>query len=98
MYMCREAVVNTVLTKFNNFYNWHCKSIADLYNQIDDIPQANQLINSITICDPAVGSGHFLVSALNELIRLKYELGILVDSEGKRIKNLIIHFASKAMS
>ena len=86
MYMCRESVVNTVLTKFNNFYNWHCKSIADLYNQIDDIPQANQLINSITICDPAVGSGHFLVSALNELIRLKYELGILVDSEGKRIK------------
>ena len=86
MYMCREAVVNTVLTKFNNFYNWHCKSIADLYNQIDDIPQANQLINSITICDPSVGSGHFLVSALNELIRLKYELGILVDSEGKRIK------------
>ena len=86
MYMCREAVVNTVLTKFNNFYNWHCKSIADLYNQIDNIPQANQLINSITICDPAVGSGHFLVSALNELIYLKYELGILVDSEGKRIK------------
>ena len=33
-----------------------------------------------------MGSGHFLVSALNELIRLKYELGILVDSEGKRIK------------
>ena len=86
MYMCREAVVNTILTKFNNFYNWHCKSIADLYNQIDDIPQANQLINSVTICDPAVGSGHFLVSALNELICLKYELGILVDSEGKRIK------------
>ena len=86
MYMCREAVTNTVLTKFNSFYNWHCKSVADLYNKIDDIPKANQLINSITICDPAVGSGHFLVSALNELIRLKYELGILVDSEGKRIR------------
>ena len=57
-----------------------------MYNKIDDISQANQLINNITICDPAVGSGHFLVSALNELIRLKYELGILVDSEGKRIK------------
>ena len=86
MYMCREAVANSVLTKFNNFYNWNCTSVADLYNKIDDISQANQLINSITICDPAVGSGHFLVSALNELIRLKYELGILVDSEGKRIK------------
>lgn len=86
MYMCREAVANSVLTKFNNFYNWNCMSVTDLYNKIDDILQANQLINSITICDPAVGSGHFLVSALNELIRLKYELGILVDSEGKRIK------------
>ena len=86
MYMCREAVANSVLTKFNNFYNWNCASVADLYNKIDDISQANQLINNITICDPAVGSGHFLVSALNELIRLKYELGILVDSEGKRIK------------
>ena len=82
MYMCR----NSVLTKFNNFYNWNCTSVTDLYNKIDDIAQANQLIDSITICDPAVGSGHFLVSALNELIRLKYELGILVDSEGKRIK------------
>ena len=86
MYMCREAVANSVLTKFNNFYNWNCTSVTDLYNKIDDILQANQLINSITVCDPAVGSGHFLVSALNELIRLKYELGILVDSEGKRIK------------
>ena len=86
MYMCREAVANSVLTKFNNFYNWNCTSVTDLYNKIDDILQANQLINSSTICDPAVGSGHFLVSALNELIRLKYELGILVDSEGKRIK------------
>ena len=86
MYMCREAVANSVLTKFNNFYNWNCTSVADLYNKIDDISHANRIINSITICDPAVGSGHFLVSALNELIRLKYELGILVDSEGKRIK------------
>lgn len=86
MYMCREAVANTVLSKFNSFYNWHCSSITDLYNKIDNIPQANELINRITICDPAVGSGHFLVSALNELICLKYELGILVDSEGKRIK------------
>ena len=86
MYMCREAVANSVLTKFNNFYNWNCTSVTDLYNKIDDIAKANQLIDSITICDPAVGSGHFLVSALNELIRLKYELGILVDSEGKRIK------------
>ena len=51
------------------------------------------MINSIRICDPAVGSGHFLVSALNELIYLKYELGILVDVNGKRIRKQDYTFA-----
>ncbi|WFE84854.1 DUF7149 domain-containing protein [Parabacteroides chongii] len=86
MYMCRESILKTVLQKFNRFYGWNCSSTTELYNKIDDIAKANELINSIKICDPAVGSGHFLVSALNELILLKYELGILVDANGKRIK------------
>ncbi len=51
--------------------------------------QANQIINSIKICDPAVGSGHFLVSILNELIVIKSEFNILLDKEGKRL-NLYI--------
>ncbi len=42
------------------FYGWNCTSVIDLYNKIDDISKANDLINSIRICDPAVGSGHFL--------------------------------------
>jgi adenine-specific DNA-methyltransferase len=46
-------------------------------------PEANALINSLRVCDPAVGSGHFLVSALNELIAIKSDLGILCDSAGK---------------
>jgi hypothetical protein len=33
-----------------------------------------------------VGSGHFLVSALNEIIAIKSELDILLDREGKRLK------------
>ena len=37
------------------------------------------------ICDPAVGSGHFLVSALNEIIAIKAELGILTDDSGKKL-------------
>ena len=32
-----------------------------------NIKEANEIINTIKICDPAVGSGHFLVSALNEI-------------------------------
>jgi len=46
---------------------------------------ANRIINSIKIIDPAVGSGHFLVSALNELIAIKSELEILSYKSGKRI-------------
>ncbi|MBL1211504.1 Eco57I restriction-modification methylase domain-containing protein, partial [Geminocystis sp. GBBB08] len=48
--------------------------------------EVNDIINSLKICDPAVGSGHFLVSALNEIIALKSQLKILQDNEGKRIK------------
>ena len=34
------------------------------------------MLNSIRICDPAVGSGHFLVSALNEMIAIYHALGL----------------------
>jgi type II restriction/modification system DNA methylase subunit YeeA len=34
-----------------------------------------------------VGSGHFLVSALNEIIAIKSELQILVDKEGKTLRD-----------
>ena len=86
MFMCREAITKTVLQKFNDCYGWNCATRTDLYNRIDNIAEANELINNLHLCDPAVGSGHFLVSALNELILLKYELGILVDATGKRIR------------
>ncbi|MBL1759336.1 class I SAM-dependent DNA methyltransferase, partial [Klebsiella pneumoniae] len=49
--------------------------------------EANDIVNSLRVCDPAVGSGHFLVSALNELIAIKNDLGILVDKFGKRLKD-----------
>ena len=48
--------------------------------------QANDIINNLKICDPAVGSGHFLVSALNEMIAIKNDLKILQDRDGKRLK------------
>jgi len=52
--------------------------------------EANAIINSIKIIDPAVGSGRFLVSALNEIIALKSQLGILADKNGRKIKDYII--------
>ena len=94
MYMCRETLRRAVVQKFNEAKGWVCKNLTDLYNKIEakaeERAEANTLINSLKICDPAVGSGHFLVSALNELIAIKSELGILQDAEGKRLKNYSI--------
>lgn len=66
-------------------------SLDDVYEQIGNDrmftrQQANDIVNSIKICDPAVGSGHFLVSALNEMIAVKNDLNILQDREGRRLK------------
>lgn len=87
MYMSREAIQQTVVRRFNEDMGWSCKDYEALKNKdIEDYVQANAVIDSLRICDPAVGSGHFLVSVLNEVIYTKYDLGILIDGSGKRIK------------
>jgi adenine-specific DNA-methyltransferase len=86
MYMCRETIRKAVVQKFNETKGWNCSDIKEIYNKIDDNKEANTIVNSIKICDPAVGSGHFLVSALNEMIAVKNDLRILQDREGKRLK------------
>lgn len=87
MYMCKETIRKSVLQKFNDTKGWNCDTIDSLYNRIDDKKEANKIINSLHICDPAVGSGHFLVSALNELIAIKSELKILQDAAGKSLRD-----------
>lgn len=94
MYMCRETIRKAVVQKFKSEPNPKggenfaaVETFDDLYNTIKDAKAANAIINSIKICDPAVGSGHFLVSALNELIAVKNDLDILLDRNGKRLRN-----------
>ena len=88
MYMCRETIRKAVVQKFNEEKGWNCKDLDAVYEMLEvkDRNEANTIINSLKICDPAVGSGHFLVSALNELIAIKNDLKILQDVEGKRLK------------
>ncbi|OYU84982.1 MAG: type II restriction endonuclease [Flavobacterium sp. BFFFF2] len=94
MYMCRETIRKSVVQKFNEYCQNHDFSdfkidvINDIYELIPQKisrKQANEIVNSIKICDPAVGSGHFLVSALNEMIAIKNDLKILEDREGKSL-------------
>ncbi len=86
MYMCRETIRKAVVQKFNEKKSWNCTDLNSVYNKIEDRNEANDIINDLKICDPAVGSGHFLVSALNEIIAIKSDLKILQDREGKRLK------------
>lgn len=92
-YMCRETLRRAVVQKFNEKKTWHCGTFAELKEQVKselldknlDRNNANEIINSLRICDPAVGSGHFLVSALNELIAIKAELRVLQQIDGSRL-------------
>ena len=86
MYMCRETIRRATVQKFNEAKEWKLDKFDQLYNKIDNLKEANDIINSLKICDPAVGSGHFLVSALNEIIAIKSELGILCDRKGNRLR------------
>lgn len=95
MYMCRQSIRLAVVQKFNDEFKWDCKDFAELaelidYSKPEERNKANALINDLKICDPAVGSGHFLVSALNEIIAVKSELKILQDTKGKRLKEYSI--------
>ena len=92
-YICQKTIRETVVEKFNKVKGWQCADFEDLkeyieYGNREARIEANEIINSIRICDPAVGSGHFLVSALNELIAIKSELRVLQDRQElpKRIK------------
>lgn len=95
MYMCREALRPAVLQRFNKAFEAEgkqpCADLDELRDRIETGREArtaaNALINSLRICDPAVGSGHFLVSALNELIAIKSELGILSHRNGDRVRH-----------
>lgn len=102
-YMCRETIRRAVVQKFNDAYEgWDCEDIDDVAAKISrhEIPydKANEIVNSITICDPAVGSGHFLVSALNELIAIKSDLRIFVDEDNHRIRDVEISVDNDELS
>ncbi len=84
-YMCKESITPIVLDKFNAIYEWECKDLEALRGKIDrnfsnqKAKEYLQLLLALRICDPAVGSGHFLVSALNEMVRIAYELGLITS-------------------
>ncbi|GAA8542158.1 class I SAM-dependent DNA methyltransferase [Helicobacter pylori] len=84
-YMCKESITPIVLDKFNAIYQWDCENLKALRGKIDrnfsneKAKEYLQLLLTLRVCDPAVGSGHFLVSALNEMVFIAYELGLIAS-------------------
>ena len=97
MYMSRRALRSAVVDKVNQTLGWNAKTIEDLKFKIDNIEVARkvgQAIDNLKICDPAVGSGHFLVSILNEIVALKNELRCLFDADGKILNDIHCYVAN----
>jgi adenine-specific DNA-methyltransferase len=90
MHMAREAARSAVIQKFNELKGWNCQTDSDLYNRIEDKKEANEIINGLRIVDPAVGSGHFLVSVLNELLAIKSDLKLLTDKNGRALRDYAV--------
>ncbi|MFN8394073.1 MAG: TaqI-like C-terminal specificity domain-containing protein [Bacteroidia bacterium] len=98
MYMCRETLRRAVVNRFNAQYGWAVQDFEGLQDKLEEDKdkrrEYNALINGMRICDPAVGSGHFLVSALNELLCIKADLGILCYRDGKRVREYSLQVAN----
>ncbi|WP_459166266.1 class I SAM-dependent DNA methyltransferase [Helicobacter pylori] len=101
-YMCKESITKIVLDKFNATYQWDCENLKALREKIDrnfsSNEKAKEYLNTLLtlrICDPAVGSGHFLVSALNEMVLIAYKLGLIASLYRHEIRlendEIIIH-------
>ncbi|GAA8097579.1 class I SAM-dependent DNA methyltransferase [Helicobacter pylori] len=84
-YMCKESIESIVLDKFNQTYNIECENLTELKNYFknsykeDKRKEYLNTLLTLRICDPAVGSGHFLVSALNEMVLIAYKLGLIAS-------------------
>ncbi|MCE7174049.1 Eco57I restriction-modification methylase domain-containing protein [Campylobacter coli] len=88
-YMCKESITKVVLDKFNAQFDLDAKDISELRKSLrkEDKKAQKELLNSIKICDPAVGSGHFLVSALNCLLSIYDELNLFDEEFYLEVQN-----------
>ncbi len=100
-YMCKESITPIVLDKFNQTYKIECEKLTELKNYLknsykeDKRKEYLNTLLTLRVCDPAVGSGHFLVSALNEMVLIAFKLGLITSLYRHELKlendEIIIH-------
>ncbi len=85
-YIAGKTIKQRIISKINAGCKTNYKDFgefASVFNrgQLNSYREKiNNIIDTLTIIDPAVGSGHFLVSALNVLLQIKWELGFITEN------------------
>lgn len=80
-FMAEGLVKRLILQKSSILFEREFASLDDLKFYVSDnlerCKALDEEIGKLRICDPSVGSGHFLVSVLNQILALKSDLGII---------------------
>ena len=88
-YLSRNTIQNCVLEKVNN-RGYEFETIADMLHKLDAhlckllLTDEDSILNTLTVLDPAVGSGAFLVSAMKELIDIYSPIIGKIETLGDR--------------
>lgn len=96
LYMCRSSLINYLEKNLNTaeklnfdllFYDdIEIKELKKYFAKIDD------LLKSVSICDPCVGSGAFPVTMMNEVSKLRLRLSSNLNDKEIQIYNFKKHF------
>ena len=102
-YICRDSIHRIVVDRFNKDFESNARDIDEVAEDIrrkrrsyergsteelDFLKSIKDMILDIRICDPAVGSGYFLISSLNVLLLLLDRLNLFLIDEKLRVKEL----------
>ena len=91
-HMSDEAIKDLALKRFNEKLGLKCENLKSLRAHMDRnfsqeaIKEWQKIFLTLKICDPSVGSGHFLVAALNSLLQISNILGLLPSLLSARAK------------
>lgn len=85
-YMTKKTIEELIMSKFKK-EGFEGENIKDIFenSRVKDKSKIESIFNSITICDIAVGSGHFLVSALNAMLLYKAQLGLYKNIDSNQL-------------
>jgi len=90
-YMAKYAIEQTILAKARNQFHLDYSNFSEFKAQFPRFSEEERngikdIIRTLTVVDPAVGSGHFLVSALNVLLSIWFDFAMIAVPQKYELK------------